>query len=38
MSIWREYNGRNIEQLAATHKLTERQITEIVREQRQAEV
>lgn len=38
IEIWREYNGRNIEQLAATHKLTERQITEVVREQRQAEV
>ncbi|MDO6542797.1 Mor transcription activator family protein [Photobacterium sanguinicancri] len=38
ISIWREYNGRNIEQLANHHKLTERQITEIIREQRQAEV
>ncbi|MDX1301208.1 Mor transcription activator family protein [Photobacterium sp.] len=38
IEIWREYNGRNIEQLANYHKLTERQITEIIREQRQAEV
>ncbi|OZS45289.1 Mor transcription activator family protein [Photobacterium sanguinicancri] len=38
ISIWREYNGRNIEQLANHHKLTERQITEIIREQRQAEL
>ncbi|MGF1688725.1 transcriptional regulator [Photobacterium japonica] len=38
IAIWREYNGRNIEQLANHHKLTERQITEIIREQRQAEV
>ncbi|UTV30184.1 Mor transcription activator family protein [Photobacterium atrarenae] len=38
IAIWREYNGRNIEQLASHYKLTERQITEILREQRQAEV
>lgn len=38
IAIWREYNGRNIEMLANRYKLTERQITEIIREQRQAEV
>lgn len=38
IDIWREFNGRNIEQLAARHKLTERQVTQIVRGQRLAEV
>ncbi|MDO6497347.1 Mor transcription activator family protein [Photobacterium sanguinicancri] len=38
IDIWREYNGRNIEQLANRYKLTERQITEILREQRLAEL
>lgn len=38
IAIWREFNGRNIEQLAARYQLTERQITQVVKEQRQAEM
>ncbi|STQ75519.1 Mor transcription activator family protein [Grimontia hollisae] len=38
IQIWRDFNGRNIEQLAAQHNLTERQITSIIKEQRKAEV
>lgn len=38
IAIWRNYNGRNIEQLAKRYNLTERLITEVIREQRQAEM
>nr|WP_086940762.1 Mor transcription activator family protein [Thaumasiovibrio occultus] len=38
IQIWRDFTGRNIEQLAAQHNLTERQITAIIKEQRKLEL
>ncbi len=37
IQIWRDFDGRNTEQLAIQHQLTERQITSILKEQRAAE-
>lgn len=32
--IWREFNGRNVPELAGRHKLTEAQIYNVIKEQR----